>query len=103
VALFDLRPKYRKEDLFDREKELGELHKAVDQGKPIIALVGVRRIGKTSILKTFLNEVNGIYVDMRGVRKESDLEVRVTDSLNSVADKVRRRGYSRSCSSWFIY
>ena len=42
VALFDLRPKYRREDLFDREKELEELHKAVDQGKPIIALIGVR-------------------------------------------------------------
>lgn len=90
MALFDLRPKYRREDLFDREKELKELHKAVDQGKPIIALIGVRRVGKTSILKTLLNEVNGIYVDMRGIRKESDLEVRVTDVLNSVIDKIRK-------------
>jgi len=90
VPLFDLRPKCRREDLFDRERELEELRKAVDRGRPLVALVGVRRIGKTSVLRTFLSEVHGIYIDMRGVTRRSDVEVRVADALSSALDRVRK-------------
>jgi AAA+ ATPase superfamily predicted ATPase len=90
LTLFDLRPKYRREDLFDREEELKELSKTVEQGKPLIALIGIRRVGKTSILKTFLNEANGIYIDMRGIVRRSDLELRVSDAFSSTLDKTRK-------------
>jgi AAA+ ATPase superfamily predicted ATPase len=90
VGLFDLQPKCRREDLFDRERELSELHRAVERGYPLVALLGVRRIGKTSILKTFLNEICGIYVDMRGVIRRADLELKVADALSSSLDRVRR-------------
>jgi AAA+ ATPase superfamily predicted ATPase len=90
VGLFDLQPKCRREDLFDRERELSELHRAVERGYPLVALLGVRCIGKTSILKTFLNEICGIYVDMRGVIRRADLELKVADALSSSLDRVRR-------------
>ena len=71
MALFDLRPKTSRRDLFGRERELEQLHRAVERGLPLIAVLGVRRVGKTSLLKTFLGEVDGIYVDMRGFAEGS--------------------------------
>ncbi|MEM0062099.1 MAG: ATP-binding protein [Ignisphaera sp.] len=90
MALFDVRPKSRREELFDRERELGELGSAVSRGHPLILLLGVRRIGKTSILRTFLSTVNGIYVDMRGVVRRQDLEARVADYVSEHLDRFRR-------------
>lgn len=55
VILFDHRPKETRRDLYDREEELSALHSA--SSEPIILLTGVRRIGKTSVLKVFLNEL----------------------------------------------
>jgi AAA+ ATPase superfamily predicted ATPase len=69
---------------------LGELYRGLEREYPIIAVLGIRRIGKTSLLRVFLNEVNGIYVDMRGVTKRSDLEVQITDSIRSNIGKLRR-------------
>jgi len=90
VGLFDLRPKSRREDLFDRERELSELYRGVERGYPVVIVLGVRRIGKTSILRVFLNEVDGVYIDMRGIVRRSDLEVRLTDSLTSSLGRLRR-------------
>jgi AAA+ ATPase superfamily predicted ATPase len=90
VGLFDLRPKSRREDLFDRERELSELYRGVERGYPVVVVLGVRRIGKTSILRVFLNEVDGVYIDMRGIVRRSDLEVRLTDSLTSSLGRLRR-------------
>jgi AAA+ ATPase superfamily predicted ATPase len=69
---------------------LRELYRGLEREYPIIAVLGIRRIGKTSLLRVFLNEVNGIYVDMRGVTKRSDLEVQITDSIRSNIGKLRR-------------
>jgi AAA+ ATPase superfamily predicted ATPase len=55
-VLFDPRPKEFRSELFDREKELKELESYVKSGSPLILCLGVRRIGKTSLLKVFLNE-----------------------------------------------
>ena len=82
MALFDLRPKTSRIDLFDRDRELEELRKAVERKYPIIALLGIRRVGKTSILKTFLNGAGGIYLDLRGVYRIVELQERITDSIN---------------------
>jgi len=66
VIYFDFRPKESKEDLFDREEELNKLLSSV-KTESIILLTGIRRIGKTSLLKVFLNEVKYPYalVDVR--------------------------------------
>ncbi len=63
--LFSLKPKESRIELFGRDKELNELHKLVKTEWVII--LGRRMTGKTSLLKTFLNEVNGIYVNLMGV------------------------------------
>ncbi len=65
--LFDERPKEKREDLYDREKELEEIKKNI--GRPLIILTGIRRIGKTSVLKVALNEIERpkIIIDMRGL------------------------------------
>ena len=65
--LFDPRPKEKREELFDREKELSSLTYFVEAGSPLILCLGIRRIGKTSLVKVFLNENNlpSIYIDAR--------------------------------------
>ena len=65
--LFDPRPKEKKDELFNREEELEALSKYVSSGSPIILCLGIRRIGKTSVLKVFLNENNypSLYIDAR--------------------------------------
>ncbi len=52
--LFDDRPKESRDDLFDRDDELRRLHSVVSE--PLVVITGIRRIGKTSVLKVFLNE-----------------------------------------------
>ena len=90
MGLFDLRPKTRREDLFNRERELGLLHRGVERGYPLIAVLGIRRIGKTSLLRVFLSEVSGVYIDMRGVSRRRDLEVKLTESFESSLSRIRR-------------
>lgn len=66
--LFDPRPKVKKEDLFDRERELGELSRS----SPLMLLLAPRRYGKTSILKVFLEDgdLPYIYLDCRAMISE---------------------------------
>lgn len=65
--LFDERPKESRKELFDREKEIEELKKATKH--PLVVLTGIRRIGKTSVLKVALGEMNrpSILLDTRGL------------------------------------
>ncbi|OIP14137.1 MAG: hypothetical protein AUJ99_00040 [Caldisericum sp. CG2_30_36_11] len=74
---FSLEPKIRREDLYDREKELKELRKALEGGR-IVLLTGIRRIGKTSLLRVFLeeNKEHGtpfIFVDCRSFIKKGNM------------------------------
>jgi AAA+ ATPase superfamily predicted ATPase len=58
---FDVPPKCKKSDLFGRERELGELQKLVDR-VPLILVLGLRRTGKTSLVRTFLTESDRPYL-----------------------------------------
>jgi len=61
--LFDPRPKKRREELFDREKEIEQL---INTKEPLTLLLGIRRVGKSSLLRVTLNELeNGVYIDAR--------------------------------------
>jgi len=62
VVYFDDRPKEIRDDLYDREEELHALRSSLSE--PIVLLTGIRRIGKTSILKVLLNEVDIPYALM---------------------------------------
>jgi len=73
-VLFDERPKSRKMDLYDRERELMDLEANV--GRPLIILTGIRRIGKTSVLNVLLNE-SGIpfaLIDARSLKRNYGVE-----------------------------
>ena len=65
--LFDPRPKTRRGELYDRDVELGVLDRFVRGGSPLMVMLGIRRIGKTSILRVFLSEVDlpYIFIDAR--------------------------------------
>ena len=67
--LFDLRPKTRREDLYDREEELGEFQRAVNLGENLILLLGIRRLGKSSLLNVALSESRMPYakIDVRSL------------------------------------
>lgn len=67
--LFDLRPKTRREDIFDREREFRELEKSLET-YPITLLLGIRRVGKSSILRAYLNERPGVLIDCRELYAE---------------------------------
>ncbi len=88
--LFDPRPKTSRKELFDRKKELEILDRLAERGEPLILVLGIRRIGKTSLLKSFLERWNGIYIDMRGVSKTSDLYERLSRGLSVNIGKLRR-------------
>ncbi|WP_297466355.1 ATP-binding protein [Thermococcus sp.] len=64
--LFDPRPKNRREEIFDREEELKSLIGGMED-YPITILIGIRRVGKSSLLRVAMNEFSGvgIYLDAR--------------------------------------
>jgi AAA+ ATPase superfamily predicted ATPase len=66
-VLFDPRPKEKRSDLFDRESELSELERFAEHGAPMVLCLGVRRVGKTSVVKVFVNEHEwpSVYIDAR--------------------------------------
>ena len=88
--LFDPRPKTSRKELFDREKELEILDRAVEDKEPLVVVLGIRRIGKTSILKSFLEEQIGVYIDARGINREADIYTRLAEDLETRLDKLKR-------------
>ena len=72
AMLFDMRPKVGRHDLYGREAELASMLAALESATPLILLLGQRRIGKTSLLKTSLAEARRpyIYLDMRRLDEE---------------------------------
>ena len=95
--LFDPRPKDKKEELFDREKEINMIKKYAAK-YPATLLLGIRRIGKSSILRVALNEMEkGIYIDVRKLHFESggwitisSLQSNFEKALNSLTPPIKR-------------
>ncbi|NJE05196.1 ATP-binding protein [Thermococcus sp. M36] len=67
--LFDLQPKTKREDLYDREKELKEFQNAINLGERLVLLLGIRRLGKSSLLNVALAESGMPYakIDVRSL------------------------------------
>ena len=69
--LFDPRPKERREELYDREEEIEKIKEYV-QRYPFTIILGMRRVGKSSILKVVINEIKpAVYIDARKLHFES--------------------------------
>lgn len=54
---FNIEPKSKKEDFFNYDFEYDEIKKALSRNEKIVAVLGVRRVGKTSILNVIYNEI----------------------------------------------
>lgn len=65
--LFDTRPKERKEDLYDREREVNDIRESVERGI-WVAVYGVKRIGKTSVVNVAVNDPKYIVVKLNMMR-----------------------------------
>nr|WP_206205935.1 ATP-binding protein [Thermococcus sp. JdF3] len=68
--MFDLRPKSRREEIFDRDEEFRELERSIER-YPLTLLLGIRRVGKSSLLRAYLSENPGILIDCRELYAES--------------------------------
>ncbi len=64
---FSTEPKSRRQDFFNYSHEYGQVKKALELRNKIIAVLGVRRVGKTSLLNIVYNETKGLktWVDGR--------------------------------------
>ncbi|MCD6563011.1 MAG: ATP-binding protein, partial [Thermoproteales archaeon] len=73
--LFDRRPKYRREDFYDREEELHMFLRGLEVGEGLIVVYGVRRVGKTSLVRVGLAESNIPFVpiDLRRFSEDPSL------------------------------
>jgi len=98
--LFSIAPKKKKSELFNRETEFNTLEKDVESGR-IILLDGLRRIGKTSLLKVFLNESDhfSIMIDCRAFEKNKRIE---RESFNRGISKAIEREFKTSKFKKFI-
>ena len=89
--LFDVNPKERKEDLYDRERELNEIFDALKRKERLIVIVGMRRAGKSSVLRVSLKEakmphaildVKGIYFE-KGVISRQDIYTNIASYFSA--------------------
>ncbi len=70
--LFSLRPKESLKELYNRNEEYKELSRLTNSGL-WVAVLGKRMTGKTSLIKTFAKENNGIYINLLGAKGIEDL------------------------------
>ena len=85
-----------RENLYDREKELEELNTFLRGNLgPMALLLGLRRTGKTSLLKVSLSEFKGptITVDMRKIEEKGAISYR--DFI-----KLLQKGINNITKSW---
>ena len=67
--LFDLNPKDNASELFGRKVELEELRDTIKKGEKLTVVYGIRRIGKTSLLRSFISgkEFLSVFLDIRQI------------------------------------
>jgi len=78
--LFSSTPKATREELFDREEELSELEKLLNI-YPIVVVTGLRRVGKSSLIRVYLNEHENYFMSI-DVRKLYEMSFGNISSLH---------------------
>jgi AAA+ ATPase superfamily predicted ATPase len=93
---FDPRPKTRREDLYNRDKELKALEKALSRRTPLTVVCGIRRLGKTSLIFVALREHPHVIIDLCGVNPNSreSLYRRIEASINIFFSKNKNLWYA---------
>jgi AAA+ ATPase superfamily predicted ATPase len=92
---FDPRPKTKKEDLFNREKELKQFKDVLTYAS-IIVVTGLRRTGKTSFVDVALSETNypNVFLDMRDLPVVPS-RVEVIRKIETAFNKLSRKWLSQ--------
>jgi len=93
LGLFDTRPKERRSEFYNRDTEISMLVESIKR-KEWVALIGSRRIGKTSIINVSLNEMRDVLtfklnlmrLSIKGIKKVYPL----SSLLNLILDESHR-------------
>ncbi|MEM4172748.1 MAG: ATP-binding protein [Candidatus Caldarchaeum sp.] len=101
MTYFSPGPKTDRRDLYDREKELSQLVDALRGRDRLIVVTGIRRIGKTSLIRVAVKEskLPCVYLDLRRLEAYSDAALLslLSDELNSFIPLHKRlAGYLKS-------
>jgi AAA+ ATPase superfamily predicted ATPase len=94
---FDPNPKERLSDLFNYKKELDEILSSVEHEKAIF-IKGLRRTGKTSLMKVAINEIKypSTYIDTRIYSNRTEFLQGLVKSLNTLTQQVGIYGKIKS-------
>jgi AAA+ ATPase superfamily predicted ATPase len=63
---FDITPKECLEDFYNYRQEYSQVKKAIQRGTRIVVIKGVRRVGKTSLMRVIFRELDEIKVFLDG-------------------------------------
>ena len=87
--LFSMNPKRKRKDLFDREEEMDKLRRSV-QNYPITVVTGLRRVGKSSLLRVFLEENEGpdIFIDARKLYAKGGGKITIPSLVSSLEKEM---------------
>lgn len=91
IMYFEVEPKGRKKDFFNYESEYGQVKSAIARRDKIIAVVGVRRVGKTSLLNLVYHETNclKLWLDGRVVADpKKDIFAAIYETAKSGTPKI---------------
>ncbi|MEM0481489.1 MAG: ATP-binding protein [Nitrososphaerota archaeon] len=85
---FSTAPKTNLQSFYDRDDELSQLLRALKAGSRLVLVLGVRRIGKTSLIRVALNQLDTpyVFVDLRALESYEDRSLYrlLADELNKI-------------------
>ena len=87
IMYFSIGPKEKLKDFFNYKEEYTHIIDALKRGEKLIAIQGVRIVGKTSLMNILFNELKGIntWADGRVIEKSKDL-------LDILAEGIKNKG-----------
>ncbi len=91
---FDVEPKSKREDFFNYSFEYGLFKKSLRDTEKIIAVVGVRRVGKTSLLNLIYNETDGAKLWLDG-RIISDPRTEIFAAIHETVKSGRSKIFGK--------
>lgn len=92
MGLFDTRPKERRSEFYDRDLEISMLVESIRR-KEWVALIGSRRIGKTSIINVSLNEMKDVLAFKLNLMRLSIEGIRKIYPLSSLLNLILDEGH----------
>ncbi len=102
---FDISPKGSKADFFNYDYEYGQIKAAIAQKEKIIAVIGVRRVGKTSLLNLLFNEAESakVWLDGRIITEpKKEIFSAIYETVKSGKPKIFGRVESLNISAFGI-